>query len=46
MLYARHVGALAGKGRLVRVLAATPALLLLLVTWTAGEAAGVLTRRT
>lgn len=46
VLLARHARAQAAKGRLGRVLAALPALLFLLVTWTAGEVAGVVTRRT
>lgn len=46
VLLLRHARAQAAKGRLGRVLAAVPALLFLLVTWTAGEVAGVVTRRT
>lgn len=46
VLLARHARAQATKGRLARVVAAVPALLFLLVTWTAGEVAGVVTRRT
>lgn len=46
VLLLRHGRAQAAKGRLGRVVAAVPALLFLLVTWTAGEVAGVVTRRT
>lgn len=46
VLLVRHARAHAAKGRLARVVAALPALVFLLVTWTAGEVAGVLTRRT
>lgn len=46
VLLLRHARAQAAKGRLGRVVAAVPAMLFLLVTWTAGEVAGVVTRRT
>jgi hypothetical protein len=45
VLLQRHARAQAAKGKLGRVLLAVPALLLLLVAWSAGEATGVLTRR-
>lgn len=46
VLWQRHARTHAAAGRLVRVLAATPAMLLLLAGWSVGEATGVLTRRT
>lgn len=46
VLWLRHARAHAAAGRLGRVLAATPQILLLLAAWSVGEATGVLTRRT
>lgn len=46
VLWLRHARAHAAAGRLGRVIAATPQMLVLLAAWTLGETTGVFTRRT
>ncbi|MBL0169323.1 MAG: hypothetical protein IPP90_01165 [Gemmatimonadaceae bacterium] len=45
-VFARHARAHVSKGRGWRFASAAPAILLLLTVWTAGEVAGIVTRRT